>query len=944
MEKYLKSSKTSIIDITNVTLSINETFLWTFSELNVNVSQCRVDCIGIIAHHENYSDDTAHLMGKLEITISNSSFGTLDLEPRTKAQITDCYIDAKFKERRTLITANNSCVLIQNCHFKNIINENGTTILFGHSNSHITIENSVFIQHNSSKGVLFLRVNSYLNIRSSLFSQNIAFIMGYSTISLKDGIHAVVHDTVLRNNSAINGGALNVYKLCHVTLVNCTFSSNKAITGKTVYIPKRLEIATNSHHQNNSGTFATRNSAFSTSRHRNVQRAVNTYGQNNFEKQTNDTKFLAALPVHFLGTSFSKKQAAQLKGVSHGIGGAIFMAAHTQFFLTNCVFEDNSAQKMAGAIYADLNAILDVQGTTFVGNKAWQGGAIGAQHHAQLQITNCRFKYNSAEVLGGAISTVLNVTLNIQNITFVENRALDNGGAIFTYLNVTLVVQETNFLGNKALGYGGAIYTQRYAYLRITNCAFKNNSGQKWAGAILALFYVALNIQKTTFEGNKALQGGAIDVQLAHLRITDCTFAKNSAQQFAGAIGAAFSVTLDIRGTKFVGNKASQGGAIDAQHQTDLRITNCVFVDNISERNGGAIVGAFNTNLNVITTSFTRNRAVQGGAIEVDQQSFLRTTDCSFTDNHAKEMGGAILGSLGLVCIINRSYFLNNSALQEGGAISMQEQVNLSIAKSKLEYNVAINSGGAIVALTNVKLKIRESKFTCNRSPNAGGALAVGYHSECHVKLCVFQDNAAVTGAGGAMYSQSNSFLQVENTKFTNNNSTEGGAIHVDSNSELQTKMCSYQNNFAAQSGGAIKISSYSTAEIESCYFLANHAISGGAINSDYPEHISVRDTFLGQNIVSSTGGAVTISIGDNVTINNITCADNYATGGGGCLYINAVTLTLNNSEFSENGGQEYGAGIFIADSRIQVGTGSGIFPDLIPFIEFFIILIVLCN
>ena len=281
--------------------------------------------------------------------------------------------------------------------------------------------------------------------------------------------------------------------------------------------------------------------------------------------------------------------------------------------------------------------------------------------------------------------------------------------------------------------------------------ASKNNSGENWAGAILALFYVALDIQKTTCDGNKALQGGAIDVQdQAHLRLTNCTFVDNSAQQFASAIGAGYNVTLDIRKKKFFGNNASEGGAIDAQHQTHLRITNCVFVDNISERNGGAIVGACNTTLNVILTNFTRNTAAQGGAIEVGQQSFLRTTDCSFIDNYVKEIGGAVVGGLGLVCIINRSYFLKNSASLEGGAISMQEQVNLSIANSRLEYNVAISGGGAIVALTTVKLKIRETNFTGNRSPK-GGAWVVGYRSECQVELCTFEHNTAATGTGGAV-------------------------------------------------------------------------------------------------------------------------------------------------------------------------------------------------
>ena len=143
----------------DVTLSFNETFTfqWIFSGLSVKVSQCRLDS-GRVIVQPCQSNNTEYLIEEPEIVIHNSSFGKLDLNPETKAQITDCYIDGEFKDRPTLITANNSEVSIQNCHFENFVNQNGSTILFGHNNSHVKIENSGFIQHNSSKGVLFSRI------------------------------------------------------------------------------------------------------------------------------------------------------------------------------------------------------------------------------------------------------------------------------------------------------------------------------------------------------------------------------------------------------------------------------------------------------------------------------------------------------------------------------------------------------------------------------------------------------------------------------------------------------------------------------------------------------------------------------------------------------------------------------------------------------------------
>ena len=173
-------------------------------------------------------NETEHLVENPQITIHNSSFGSLDLNPGTKALITDCYIDAEFKQRSTLITANNSDVSIQNCHFENFVNENGSTILFGHNNSHVTIENSVFLKHTSSKGVLFLRDNSSMHLSSSTISDNVGTSLDFSSITLQHGIHAVIRNATFRNNSAFIGGVLIAEDHCQLTLDNCTFSSNQS--------------------------------------------------------------------------------------------------------------------------------------------------------------------------------------------------------------------------------------------------------------------------------------------------------------------------------------------------------------------------------------------------------------------------------------------------------------------------------------------------------------------------------------------------------------------------------------------------------------------------------------------------------------------------------------------------------------------------------------------
>ena len=129
----------------------------------------------------------------------------------------------------------------------------------------------------------------------------------------------------------------------------------------------------------------------------------------------------------------------------------------------------------------------------------------------------------------------------------------------------------------------------------------------------------------------------------------------------------------EIQRTNFTRNSALQGGAIDIDHHVYLRTTDCTFVDNHAVQNGGAIDGGGDVVLDIQETSFTRNRGLQGGAIDIDHHVYLRTTDCTFIDNHVEQTGGAIVGGNDAVFVIQRANFTRNRGSQ-GGAIDVQHQ------------------------------------------------------------------------------------------------------------------------------------------------------------------------------------------------------------------------------------------------------------------------------
>ena len=845
-----------MISVTDVTLSLNETFQWVFSGLNVNILQCNVDPIDILVQSESRPNHAKQLVENPEILIHNSSFSSLDLKPGSKAQITDCYIDAQFKSRPTLITANNSDVSIQNCHFTKFINENGSTILCGHYYSHVIIEKSVFVQHNSSMGVLFLQNNCNMFINNATYSYNVASSPGYSAISLQDGIYAVMINTVFNKNSALRGGTVIARFKSKIALTNCTFSSNKAITGTTLKIFKNLNLKRSSPtlDPSNNGTFTP---------------ILPTL----FNQTSSDNKKHKVIVPYFFQRSptLKKKNSVQeantLDGTYPGYGGAIYVDTQSQLFMTNCIFQNNSAQSVGGTISADSNVTLHMQETTFVGNKA------------------------------------------------------KDAGAILAGLNVTLIIEDTTFVGNAALRNGGAIVIEQEAHLQMANCTLHDNIAELIGGAITAGTNVTLEIQETNFIRNSAPQGGAIEVDdQTYLRLAHCLFQDNLSQQFGGAVCIVFNSRLKIEKTNFTGNSALYGGTIFVQYQSYLRTTYCIFDNNISTGVGGAITASYDGKLDIQETKFTGNRAaVQGGAIHLDQQcyQYLRTTDCTFKDNHAENIGGAIIGEPQAVLEINRSYFSNNSA-SLGGAIIAHLQANLSLTNCRLERNVASDMGGAIATGISVKLKIQETNFTGNGASHNGGALWTDSLTDCHVVQSVFNRNTA-KGSGGAVHMEPKSLIQLENTNFINNNAHHGGAINVQVNSNIQINTCSFWKNFGKKAGGALVIEGCSRALIESCHFLSNHAVNGGAVNINDPEHVAMHSTSFLRN-VASYGGAIVICFGTSIAINNITCVGNQGLNGGGCLYIESVILTLNNSDISENIANHYGAGVVAFDSRIQVG------------------------
>ena len=305
------------------------------------------------------------------------------------------------------------------------------------------------------------------------------------------------------------------------------------------------------------------------------------------------------------------------------------------FFMSNRVGDNNG-----GALYA--TAYINAVNTIFHNNAAnVDGGAAYAENH--ISVRHCLFEINQATLgCGGAIRCEGGVV--IKNSTFNNNFAKEYGGAIYAEyidINNNLATEPFNcfFSGNSAGDEnGGALYAT--AYINAVNTVFDNNAAKVDGGAAYSEYNI--NVRNCLFEFNQAngavfasCYGGALCAE-NDATINNCTFRNNYAENKGGAIYAS-TVTLKNNNT-FEGNSAKDyGGAIYTDKFTD-DVKYAIFDDNEAQTG-------------------------DGGAIYINCENHITFSQCKFINNKADDNGGAIYldSSKSKVSLIN-NYFEGNSA------------------------------------------------------------------------------------------------------------------------------------------------------------------------------------------------------------------------------------------------------------------------------------------
>ena len=580
-------------------------------------------------------------------------------------------------------------------------------------------------------------------------------------------------------------------------------------------------------------------------------------------------------------------------------GGAICSLNGADFVIKDTVFEDNYTGRYGGAIAmigaSGAKGELDLDNCRFIGNYTtsnatkWTddaatedvdetitpmkgtglGGAVYASN-TKVDVKDCYFEGNrayNAENLtniswtsdvgigqGGAIYLTSSATVDVEGSTFVDNYAAYQAGAIY-YYGGTNHITSSVFEGNIGEQYGGALFTLNSgAVLHITGTAdapsvFRNNQS-------LGFTYTKADGTKATANG----RGGAIECMNGTTSMTYCQFYDNTARYEGGAVrlggGGGTTKVYSLDNCYFEGNEstASSGGALYIHAVTkEATVTDCDFVDNTADTQGGGLYLRGSTvksgdtvisvpNITVNGGTFEGNKAGDySGALHVAQATTLTANGVTFKNNETKNGGAITTGESAAIVNCNNCLFTGNTATNNGGAVNHLWFGPVAYTGCTFEGNTAANNGGALYIQGNSKAVAtiggagdEACTFTGNTAKSAGAVWAGSATS------------------GGALTTPTTNII---NSTFTENTATNDvAAVKSCNKHQLSLTDCTITDN-TSKIYGALHVTTANAG-----LTLAGKMVVTDNISTDYADHAENTDLFY-QDYAETDAGEATVDM-----------------------------------------------------------------------------------
>ena len=691
-----------------------------------------------------------------------------------------------------------------------------------YENCSVAVYNSTFIMNTES--VISLH-NSHLFIVGSSFFNNSAPETGAAINSYNSTLHVSDSD-FYHNKAMVGGGALSLI-LSAATVKSCTFFNNSN-TALTLIANTIISIA-NSIFENNSSPWMGAAQYIS-----------------NFSE------------VNISNTRFWKNSASN--------AGAIFVMEHSLLVISQCLFSENSAlpgasklkfetselnmlqslhslnftSYLGGSIFSGKSSLL-IRDTMFEGNVAHSsGGSISISSNSLLVIENSQFRHNSAQDKavgsGGGLCIGLNSTATISDVYFFENKALQ-GGAIYAFNFCQITISNNKIEANT----GSAIAFQNSVYCQINNSRFSNNLSSLKGGAILSKSSCKLHVTKTLFKANKAIYGGGSFFGLrSFASFGNCSFTDNVS--FKGGALAADDSNVELLFTNFTKNNATEGGAFATNG--NLLIFHCIMNNNTAHGHGGAGYIEENSQINITTSNFWFDSALNAGGVLWVRESIVTITNSYITFNWAGVSGGVIDAQFSsVICITHTTCFGNKIKGGKGGVLGAKRNTTVWLHSSEMQNNSA--RGCAVMWIdTSSVLEISDSLLDGNYADVLGGAFCILNNSLSVIMNSSFRRNTAYH-AGSIVIRDGVTYL--ENCTLTGNHGTVAGAITIASSDLKLSHTVFFENK--AEEGDDIHYEASETKSINKFYtYRCKFAHANTMVTSDVTsfEQIAQQKDFMG--------------------------------------------------------------------------------------------------
>jgi predicted outer membrane repeat protein len=232
---------------------------------------------------------------------------------------------------------------------------------------------------------------------------------------------------------------------------------------------------------------------------------------NNLAVLLSDCRFLDFISVGGAGGAVEIRGNASITGClfercdsTGGSSGAIaVLSGNVQ--VASCNFVDNEGAEGGAVGYTGSSSSGSVSGSQFNGNNGQRGGCVGAVNGASVTVSNCNFDQNTANGGTGGALAVKDAVLGVEDCTFTGNQAIGgSGGAISVEGTGNLTAVRCQIRSNVASGgTGGGLSVRNAGQANVIDSVFFGNSTPSGGGLAINLDNTAgLTLDRCTVAGN----------------------------------------------------------------------------------------------------------------------------------------------------------------------------------------------------------------------------------------------------------------------------------------------------------------------------------------------------------------------------------------------------------------------------------------------------------